>query len=210
MGTLAECSANLPCDGNKGQQKSEGEKGWVENRNANEHWWCHLRARRLEPTYFPQGAHACHWSGLSAWRDEAGQRVTAWAKRQLGRAHRMSSGGTRIPGQPQCAFLEVKQQGPNSWARWRLRKTNRIKGWNDGNWVSALRIEPGARMASESEPWWSSTSTFTNLPSSASPFSQWGSEEKQCQGHGLGVKRFSRSPSSLTISHVVLNLFGLL
>lgn len=45
-----------------------------------------------------------------------------------------------------------RQTARSKFLSQRLRKTNRIKGWNDGNWVSALEIEPGARMASESEP----------------------------------------------------------
>lgn len=111
-------------------------------------------------------------------RNEAGQ---AWVQRHLGSgSHALwGRGRVHIPGQRQQAFLEVIEQCQNSWTRQRLRKRNRVKGQattgqNHSHWVSALRTEPGARMASESEPSRSSPFIFTTLLSSPSPFSRWG------------------------------------
>lgn len=119
-----------------------------------------LAPGRGQVVYSTQWGHDCHcqgpvpgqewgWAGLST--DTAGESGShALQKGSWG-------GGIHIPGQCQQAFLEVTEQGQYSWTTQRFRKRSRTKGQvtkgqSKSHWVSALRTESGARMASESEP----------------------------------------------------------
>lgn len=144
------------------------------------------------------------------WADGEPQHRDSWGERRAcPRVGPVSLGSLNGLSRRSNSKVQIPEPGRGS-GKLTGSKARPQKGQNNGNWISALRIEPGARTASESEPRWSSTFIVTNLLSSPSPFSQWRSKEKQGQGRGFGVRRFSLSPYSLIISHVMLNLFGLL
>lgn len=205
---------DLAMETKTGKRQKEKRDKWKPECNRG-HWWCHLSAQHLEPIYFPQWRCERPQSGPRVWRgrgwaDGEPQHRDSWGERRACPwVGPVSLGSLNGLSRRSNSKVQIPEPGRGS-GKLTGSKARPQKGQNNGNWISALRIEPGARTASESEPRWSSTFIVTNLLSSPSPFSQWRSKEKQGQGRGFGVRRFSLSPYSLIISHVMLNLFGLL